>query len=389
LRIVHVSGFFQPELGYQEYYLTRAQAKLGHEVHLVTSNHTYPREFQGLLYHGPKLNVGVQRIGQVAVHRLETMWHFHETLITRGLKHVLRELNPDVLHLHEPCQLMSAVPAWLRIRGDQCTVTDVHTYFWHPSSAGQLYSLLQKYLMMSPTLRWADRVLYVVSGVKRFLEREFPSVQRKLAPLPLGVDTDRFHYDAQARQRIRQTLGIPKETKLIVFCSSLLPNKRIDTMIRGLTMIRKNMDASLLLVGRGRKQYISYLQRLTKHLNLEGHVYLMGQVDASKVYQFHSAADVSVAYGVGMLEVLSMGRPLVSFANYQGQPNPCIPIPVPRWAAVCYDINDPKGFQSAVEKSLKLEQNRWQRAQSHVRQNFSWHQVAIKSIKLYQSTRNR
>ena len=37
MRIVHVADYFQPQLGYQEYFTARAQVKDGHEVHVITS----------------------------------------------------------------------------------------------------------------------------------------------------------------------------------------------------------------------------------------------------------------------------------------------------------------------------------------------------------------
>jgi len=37
VRILHVTQYFLPWLGYQEYYLAREQARAGHEVMVLTS----------------------------------------------------------------------------------------------------------------------------------------------------------------------------------------------------------------------------------------------------------------------------------------------------------------------------------------------------------------
>ena len=42
MKIVHVCDYIQPQLGYQEYYLAKEHAKMGHEVTVITSDRYYP-----------------------------------------------------------------------------------------------------------------------------------------------------------------------------------------------------------------------------------------------------------------------------------------------------------------------------------------------------------
>jgi hypothetical protein len=42
MRIAHIANYFMPEFGYQEHYLAKKHAELGHDVHVITSNRTYP-----------------------------------------------------------------------------------------------------------------------------------------------------------------------------------------------------------------------------------------------------------------------------------------------------------------------------------------------------------
>ncbi len=43
MRIVHVSNYYLPRIGYQETFLSRAQARLGHEVRGVHTNEPWKR----------------------------------------------------------------------------------------------------------------------------------------------------------------------------------------------------------------------------------------------------------------------------------------------------------------------------------------------------------
>ena len=42
MKIVHLTSYFQPQLGYQEYFLAREHIKLGHDVWVVTSDRYFP-----------------------------------------------------------------------------------------------------------------------------------------------------------------------------------------------------------------------------------------------------------------------------------------------------------------------------------------------------------
>jgi hypothetical protein len=46
MKIVHIVDYFQPVLGYQEAFLAKEHAKLGHEVFVITSDRYAP-----VLYH--------------------------------------------------------------------------------------------------------------------------------------------------------------------------------------------------------------------------------------------------------------------------------------------------------------------------------------------------
>ena len=42
MKIVHLMGYFVPELGYQEYYLAKKHKEMGHDVYVIASDMLYP-----------------------------------------------------------------------------------------------------------------------------------------------------------------------------------------------------------------------------------------------------------------------------------------------------------------------------------------------------------
>jgi len=80
MRIAQVTSYFQPEFGYEEYYLSRKLSELGHEVSVVTSDRIFPfKNVKKLLEEigSDKTNryrgVGITELDGFEVYRLPTL----------------------------------------------------------------------------------------------------------------------------------------------------------------------------------------------------------------------------------------------------------------------------------------------------------------------------
>src|SRR2546430_6066479 len=71
MRILHVSSWFQPELGYSEYHLPTAQQRLGHIVAVLTSDRFFPFPNYDATV-GPVLGARVVGRGRRTEHGLST-----------------------------------------------------------------------------------------------------------------------------------------------------------------------------------------------------------------------------------------------------------------------------------------------------------------------------
>ena len=76
MKIVHVVDYFHPELGYQETFVAREHARMGHEVCVVTSDRYSPfiyKENRNLLGNRIK-KPGMFMERDIKVWRLKTLW---------------------------------------------------------------------------------------------------------------------------------------------------------------------------------------------------------------------------------------------------------------------------------------------------------------------------
>ena len=132
MRIVHVIDYFQPELGYQEYYLAREQLALGHDVHVVCSDRYYPfPDYDRTIK--PLLGDRIRPVSRgmecgVPVWRLPIAFERGRRALLRHLDTALGELRPEVVHAHNIVKLHTFQVAARKARHGYRLLVDEHAH---------------------------------------------------------------------------------------------------------------------------------------------------------------------------------------------------------------------------------------------------------------------
>lgn len=113
----------------------------------------------------------------------------------------------------------------------------VATDYRFPKLRISTYAKADRILCISPQL--------VDSCLRCGINRE------KIAYVPQGVETDRFHPpDAEERRALRRQIGVDEEAPLATFVGAIIPRKGVDLLIEAWATIQKQFPtATLLLVG--------------------------------------------------------------------------------------------------------------------------------------------
>ena len=108
----------------------------------------------------------------------------------------------------------------------------------------------------------------------------------------------------------------------VLFVGRIIPNKKIDDLIRSFAFFQKYVkpQSRLLLVGdhRGFERYFDRLQELVRELRVD-EVVFTGQVDDDELYAYYRLADVFLClsehegFGVPLQEAMLFGVPVVAY----------------------------------------------------------------------------
>lgn len=329
MRIVHVMGYYQSGLGYQENWLPFEQRALGHDVALVCADRLWPvpnfDETLGRIV-GDRFApcAGVTEERGVQVHRLPVLRESeaHAQVLLRGLADRVRSLAPDVVHLHGVTAptthqvVFSSVRATLVADSHTCT-SNLVPFGWKKRLYYGLYSAGLGRVLATRVRRFlavcddARDVLVDVCGVPA--ERVFVN--------PLGADDARFTPDAAARARVRAALGVADDDALIVYAGKLSRGKDLEVLLDAFGRLdATDGPTTLLLLGNGARDYEAALRARAAALPPEraARVRFHDLVPNATLPDFYSAADLGVWPGDPsntIQEATMCGVPVVTPAN--------------------------------------------------------------------------
>jgi glycosyltransferase involved in cell wall biosynthesis len=226
------------------------------------------------------------------------------------------QVRPRLIHVQHPLERFSAVRAVLALERLRLpVVVTAHSLFGEHAER-VIHEL------MAPNLRSADRVIAVSPHVGEQAVALGVDPDR-VKVIRSGVDVSRFCPRQRARARL--DLGLPVDTRLVLFVGNLEPRKQLDLLLRALAQVRHSVpDVELAIVGSGASagagDQTARLQTLSRELDLHGAVRFLGAVDPEALLRWYAAADVfalpssSEAQGIVALEAMACGLPVVASA---------------------------------------------------------------------------
>jgi glycosyltransferase involved in cell wall biosynthesis len=327
MKIAHIIGYFQPELGYEEYYTALTQHKLGHDVSVITSDRIYPfKNIEKILkdigseYTGRKRWVGMKEVNGLKVYRLpcviETLLDF---IIILGAGQILSKINPDIVHCHGAKQGTQVFSAINKGQGYKLVV-DEHdqgpTYSTEPTLKNKIarldYFVLRKRICKY-IYNKADALVAITPQTKNFLMDLYKIPEDQIELLPLGVNTEMFYFNKSKRKEIRDKLGINEDQLLLITTGRLIKEKKTEVLIKAFGNLSKKFKLKLLIIGRGDDDHMSDLKNIATQVDPDDNIIFQGFAPVRELPDFYSAADIGIwgKESITIIEAMACGLPLV------------------------------------------------------------------------------
>jgi rhamnosyl/mannosyltransferase len=359
MKILHVYKDYFPILGGIENHiktLAEAQTAAAHHVTVLVTN--------------PGNQLDYEEINGVYVWRVSRLATVASTPLSVTLPLKLRQLQPDITHLHFPYPI-GEISQWFWGKGRPYVIT-------YHSDVVKQQSLLRLYRpFMQKVLQGAARILPTSHNYLHSSAVLRP-LAHKCTVVPLSAQTALFE------NVLPLIPSAPLPT--LLFVGRHRYYKGVDDLIRAMP----HVQARLLIGGDGpmRPQW----EQMTQALSLTDQVQFLGELDDADLPRLYASADIFVlpanarseAFGMVLLEAMAAGLPCItteintgtSFVVQDGLSGLVVP------------PQRPDKLAQAIQSLLadpNLRQRMGQAGQARVRQEFTPEQMVSRVTAVYQS----
>lgn len=226
-----------------------------------------------------------------------------------------RDTSYDVIHSHY--WLSGVAGLHLARQWDVPHVTMFHTLarlkqLAHPGEAEPALRLE----MEQRLTQQVDRIIAATADERSQIVRFCGIAPARVEVIPCGVDLKLFV--PHARRQVREQLGLPLHTPVLLFAGRLDPFKGPDLLLRAAALMKE--AAQILIVGGnpGEDKDLRQLRTLAAELNIDHRVRFLGARPQQELPLLYSAADVTVvpsyheSFGLVAVESLACGTPVVA-----------------------------------------------------------------------------
>ncbi len=293
------SGVVATELGI-------ALAKLGHDVHFITSDVPF------------RLQAFAERI---YFHAVDVMTYavFDHTPYALALAARMAEVaefeDLDLLHVHYAIPHAPAAYLAKQIVKKNNRMKDLKIVTTLHGTDITLLGMDRSFLsLIQFSIDQSDGTTAVSKYLRNRTYAEFRP-QRKIEVIQNFVDTNKYQPRVKSEMcsHFLQRLA-PKGEKILMHTSNFRPVKRVPDVVRIFAQVRKEIDCRLVLIGDGPDRH--RVEELARELEVEKDIVLLGKQEV--VADLLCSADVfllpseSESFGLAALEALSCGVPAVT-----------------------------------------------------------------------------
>lgn len=274
--------------------MANAFFKLGHEVEVLTVERFLEKRNKQKIINIYRF-YGISEAIKISYFKDNLLFYFEELRPLRNLFWVLKKMTRSgIRYISEPekkiseyckknkvdiCYCRAFRIVYYNIKNEIPTILESHT----PNIQ---HHDLKKVIALSHS-RYFKGLVTISEVLKQsFIDAGVP--EDKILVLQDGVDVESFQ-NLPSKKEIRQMLELPKDTKIVVYCGSLFPDKGIEHIL----LVAKSIPDVLFLFVGGRGPQIRTWTEYAESRKIRN-VQFAGFVSNSKVPLYLKSADVLV-----------------------------------------------------------------------------------------------
>ena len=376
LRILQFVPYFIPYPGGQERYvynLSKYLIKMGHEVHVITSDYPKSKEFE--------------EIDGITVERYRPLARPLRNPIVPKFFQVPRRFSEfDVVHIHNEHAFSSMIAAYTKRKRDFPLILTNHgkLVFGH-YIADRIERTYMRYIGRR-VFNVSDAIIVNSESDKAFISQISPESSSKILILPNSIDPDALLEKFKNSHVIHDEISADF---IVLYVGALIKRKGVEWLIKALTMLRKSINKKIkcVLVGDGPDR--KYFEALVRRYNLSSIVLFTGRISDEELIWWYNHSNIFV------LPSLSEGLPTAILeAMYFGLPVIATDIPGVRDhfkdTAILVQPKNEHSLAAAITEIISnddLRKRLSEKGKKLVEERYTWPVTAEKYVEVYKNVK--
>lgn len=194
-----------------------------------------------------------------------------------NVERIIREEKPDVIHCMSVCQMASCYYA--NRESHLPLILTSHGIDANPQN---------EFLSV---LGFADIVTGLTPEIIQWLSSH-GAPNHKLIMVPNGTDVSKFYFSETEREIVRKEMGISNNTTVLLTIGALCYRKGQLSFLSKLRELPNEFDYVYIIIGKGEDE--EKIKLFVEENKMQNHVRILGYINNTELYRYHSAADVYV-----------------------------------------------------------------------------------------------
>ncbi len=252
MRILQLIYYFPPHVGGQEryvYFLSKYLVKLGHEVHVVTSNFPESKKFE--------------KMEGIRVERHKVAFKILRNPIVPNFLRISKKFKDfDIVHAHNEHALYSITSAYIRMRGELYPF--VLTNHGRVVFGERISDFIEKSyinIIGKRIFGSCDAIVVNSKSDKNFILSLNPNCSERVHIIPNAIDPEFLTHKLRSIKSKNYSIDISADTKLL-YVGALIKRKGVEWLIRAMKSIKEEFGRNVkcIIVGDGPdKEYFGNL----------------------------------------------------------------------------------------------------------------------------------
>lgn len=320
MKIIHLCDYIQPKLGYQEYYLAKEHAKMGHNVTVITSDRYAPfpdykntvEKILGPRIIGPK----TEHLDGFEIIRLRTPFELGTRVWLSGLKKEIEKIKPDLVISHGMHDFNAIRASLYKKNLSYKLIIDDHSLFSEEKKGlvGFVYYRVYPYKLI---LKNSDKLVGVADEVVEYMQKRYKFPKEKIIMIPLGADSEKFKFNEKLKINFKKENDIPLDNVVITYTGKINKLKGPHNILLALDNLKDKLKFSVtvLFVGNIDKDYEkTFLEQKVKFNSNKMKAIQISAVSNSELVSVYSATDIAIwprQASLSMIEAMSCSVPII------------------------------------------------------------------------------